>query len=97
MSESLISVTDEVAVTEARDRLGELISRVEYRDDRIVLTRRGRAVAALVPIEVLRDLEAAEDAVDLEAARAAMAEPGENIPLAVVMAEFAAEDTKRAG
>jgi len=57
----------EIGVTEARDQLGELVNRAAYSDERIVLTRHGRAVAALVPIAVLHDLEAAEDAADLRA------------------------------
>ncbi len=34
-------------------KLGQLVSRAEYNEERFVLTRNGRAVAALVPIEVL--------------------------------------------
>jgi hypothetical protein len=38
-----------------------------------VLTRRGRAVAAVVSIDDLRELDAAEDEADLAAAREALA------------------------
>jgi prevent-host-death family protein len=85
----------EIGVTEARDQLGQLVSRVEYNEERVVLTRNGRPVAALVPVEVLADLEAAEDAADLEAARAAAAEPGPNVPHAQVLADLVADETAR--
>ena len=84
----------EIGVTEARDQLGQLVSRAEYNEERFVLTRNGRAVAALVPIEVLRDLEAAEDAADLEAARRAAAEDGPNVPHAHVLADLVADEAQ---
>ena len=40
-----------IPVTEARPHLAELVARVEYRGERIVLTKHGRDVAMLVPIE----------------------------------------------
>jgi prevent-host-death family protein len=78
----------EIGVTEARDRLGQLVNRAEYNDERVVLTRNGRAVAAIVPVDVLRELEAAEDAADLKAARRAAAEAGPNVPHAQVLADL---------
>ena len=50
---------EEVAAEEARIRLGELMSRAGYGDERIVLTRHGKPLAALVS---LRDLAALESA-----------------------------------
>jgi prevent-host-death family protein len=47
----------EVPVTQARAELAELVSQVGYRGERIVLTRHGRALAALVPMEDLEALE----------------------------------------
>ncbi len=47
----------EVPVTQARAELAELVSQVGYRGERIVLTRHGRALAALVPVEDLEALE----------------------------------------
>ena len=44
------------------DRLAEAAAHAEHDKDRVVLTRDGRAVAAVVPIEDLEALEAAEDA-----------------------------------
>jgi prevent-host-death family protein len=82
----------EIGVTEARDQLGQLVNRAEYNDERVVLTRNGRAVAAIVPVDVLRELEAAEDAADLKAARRAAEEAGPNVPHAQVLADLLADE-----
>ncbi len=81
-----------VGVTEARDQLGELVNRAAYGDERIILTRHGRAVAALVPISMLRELEEAEDAADLAAAHAATTESGPNVPHTRVLADLVADE-----
>lgn len=83
-----------IGVTEARDQLGELVNRAAYGDERIVLTRHGRAVAALVPIAVLHELEDAEDAADLAAAQAAATESGPNVPHAQVLADLVADEAR---
>jgi prevent-host-death family protein len=44
-------------VTQARAELAELVNRVGYTGERIVLTRHGRPLAALVPVEDLEALE----------------------------------------
>ncbi len=62
------------STTQARDELADLVNAVAYRGERVVLTRRGKAVAALVPIDDLQALEAAEDAADLAAADQARSE-----------------------
>jgi prevent-host-death family protein len=78
----------EVPISEARDHLGDLVAKAEHAHERIVLTRHGRAVAAVISIEDLRELEAAEDEADLAAARAALALGEPRIPHQDVMAEF---------
>lgn len=83
-----------VGVTEARDQLGELVNRAAYSGERIVLTRHGRAVAALVPIAMLQQLEDAEDAADLVAAREAAGEGGPNVPHAQVLADLVADEAR---
>lgn len=44
-------------MTQARAELAELVSRVGYSGERILLTRHGRALAALVPVDDLEKLE----------------------------------------
>jgi prevent-host-death family protein len=50
-------MTREVPVTQARADLAELVSRVGYSGERILLTRHGKPLAALVPIGDLEALE----------------------------------------
>jgi antitoxin (DNA-binding transcriptional repressor) of toxin-antitoxin stability system len=52
----------------------------------VYLTRNGHTVAAIVPPEAI---EALEDADDIRAARAALDEPGPDIPMSEVWAEYA--------
>lgn len=46
---------------EARERFADIINRVAYGKDRVVLTRRGKQVAAVVPIEDLKVLQQMEN------------------------------------
>lgn len=62
------------STAEAREKLGKIIQKAAVDKERIVLTRRGKEMAALVPIEDMRFLEELEDRLDLEEARAALAE-----------------------
>ena len=50
-------MTSEIPVTQARDELADLINRVAYRHERIILTRHSKPVACLVPPEDLERLE----------------------------------------
>jgi mRNA interferase RelE/StbE len=52
------------------------LNRVRYQGERVVVERRGKGVAALVPVEDLELLQALEDRIDLAAARKALREPG---------------------
>ncbi len=78
----------EMPISEARDHLGELVSRVEHAADRVVLTRHGKPVAAVISMDDLRRLEAAEDEADLAAAREALAAAEARVPHREVLAEF---------
>ena len=52
----------------ARDNFSETMNRVAYGGERLVLERRGKRLAALVPIEDLDLLERLEDEADYKAA-----------------------------
>jgi prevent-host-death family protein len=69
-----------IAATEARTDFAEIVNKVAFRGERITLHRHGKDVAAIVPIEDLQLLEALEDRMDLEAARAALKEKTPSIP-----------------
>ena len=52
-----------VSATEARSELSDLISRAQYSEERTILTRHDKLVAALVSMEDLRALRKLEDPV----------------------------------
>ena len=64
-----------VSVSEARETFAELVNRAAYGHERVRVVRRGRPVAAIVPIEDVELLERLEDEIDLQAARDAVADP----------------------
>jgi prevent-host-death family protein len=80
----------EVPISEARDHLGEIVSRAVHAHERTVLTRHGKAVAAVISFDDLRELEAAEDEADLAAAREALSSDEPRVSHAEVLAEFGA-------
>ena len=70
-----------VSVSEARNDFAEIVNRAAYGGERVRVVRRGRAVAAIIPIEDLELLERIEDELDLEAAREALADPENAVPI----------------
>ena len=64
-------------ISEARGSFSSTVNRAAFGGERVVLTRHGKRIAAVVPIQDLELLEALEDAVDLDEARAALTEAGE--------------------
>ena len=69
-----------VTTAEARRKFAEIVNKVKYGKEAVVLTRRGKEIAALVSMEELELLQLIEDRIDIEDARKALEEPGENIP-----------------
>ncbi|MBI4492688.1 MAG: type II toxin-antitoxin system Phd/YefM family antitoxin [Chloroflexi bacterium] len=64
-----------VSSSEAREDLSALLNRVAFGKERVILTRRGKALVAVIPVEDFALLEQLEDLVDLEEARKALADP----------------------
>jgi prevent-host-death family protein len=68
----------EFSITDARDALAEILNRAAYAKERLVLTRHGKKLVAVVPVEDLELLEEMEDRRDaLEAESALRAAEGE--------------------
>jgi prevent-host-death family protein len=63
-----------ITASKVRKDFSDTVNRVAYGRERVVLHRRGKEIAAVVPIEDLKLLEALEDRMDLADARAALAE-----------------------
>jgi prevent-host-death family protein len=51
-----------ISAKEARDRFSEVVNRAAFGKERVVVTKNGKPVAALVPIEDLEALEATREA-----------------------------------
>lgn len=62
-------------MTQARADLAELVSRVGYSGERILLTRHGKALAALVPVSDLEALERPPAEIGFSIAPPAQPEP----------------------
>jgi prevent-host-death family protein len=83
----------EVTVSEARERLADLLGQVEHGHEQVTITRHGKAVAAIVTMEDLAFMESAEDAfwrkqLDEERARPGY-DPDERYSAEEVFAELA--------
>lgn len=74
-----------LTVSKAKAELNDIVNRAAKSKERTVLSRRGKGIAAVVPIEDLRLLEHLTqeemDRQDIEDARKALAEGGKSIPL----------------
>jgi prevent-host-death family protein len=79
-----------MTVAEAKNRFSDVLRRAEYGGERVIVERHGKPVAAIVSTDDLRRLEATDDAVDLEDARAALAEAKNTgtIPLETVLQKY---------
>ena len=68
-----------ISTADARKHFADIVNKVAYGKEPIVLTRRGQEVAALVSMDELELLQQIEDHIDIEDAKKVLAEPGENI------------------
>jgi prevent-host-death family protein len=67
-------------MAEVRRNLSDLVGRVAYGGERIMIQRRDKPLVALVSIEDAEFLERLEDEIDIREADKAMKEKGPNIP-----------------
>jgi antitoxin Phd len=63
-----------IGIAEIRNSMADVLNRVAYQGERVVLERRGKGVAAIVSMEDLELLQALEDREDGKAARKALAD-----------------------
>ena len=66
---------DKLTASEARQNFSDILSRAEYRGERVIVHRGKKAVAAIVPIEDVELLERLEDEINVAAAREALKDP----------------------
>ena len=64
-----------LSTVKARENFSDLVNRSAYGKERTILTRRGKGVAAVIPVEDLSLLEAVEDRLDLEDVEQALSDP----------------------
>ncbi len=83
-------MSDTLNSTDARERMADVLNRVAYAKDRVRITRRGKEVAAVVPIEDLELIERLEDEIDIREAEKALREANKKgtIPLGKIRKEF---------
>jgi prevent-host-death family protein len=74
-----VAVMTKISTAEARNEFAEVINRASFGKERFVLTRRGKELVAIVPVEDLALLEELEDQMDVEAAKAALVESDERV------------------
>ena len=67
-----------LSATRARREFANLLNRVAFSGERIVLERHGKGVMALVSVEDLELLERIEDKIDLAEARRRLADRSDN-------------------
>jgi prevent-host-death family protein len=76
--------SETISMSDARDRLGDLVSRAVHTREPVYLSRRGRRIAAVIDTDTLdRLIELAEDAIDAaeaNTARAELADGAEPVP-----------------
>ena len=57
---------ENVTAGRLKNVIGEVLNRVQFRGERVTLTRKGQPAAAIIPMADLRLLEKLEDRMDVE-------------------------------
>ena len=68
-----------ISTVDARKKFADIVNKVAYGKESIILTRRGQNVAALVSMEELELLQQIEDRIDIKDALKALEENGDNL------------------
>jgi prevent-host-death family protein len=69
-----------ISTADARKKFSNIVNRVAFGKESIILTRRGEELAALVGIDELKLLQELENRIDIADAVKALKEPGDDIP-----------------
>lgn len=69
---------NQINTIDAKENFTDLISRVSHHKESIILTRRGKEIAAIIPIEDYLHLQIARNKSDLDDATEALKEAREN-------------------
>ena len=72
-------MTITISTASARKNFAEIVNQVAYGVEPVILTRRGKEVAALVSIEELELLQQIENHLDIADAKKALADVGDNL------------------
>lgn len=67
-------MTTTITTAEAQDQFSELINQVVHNKDHVILTRRGKEIAAIIPLEDLALLQDLQNKHDLQQALDALKE-----------------------
>lgn len=66
--------TTSITTLEAKEDFNDLVSRVSHNKERIIITRRGKDIAVIIPIEDFVLLQASENKFDLHDAMESLKE-----------------------
>lgn len=76
------------SIRQVRDHISDVVDRADREDSPTVITRRGKEVAAIVPIELLRRYQQLEEQEIMRMVKERMSNPEPGFPMEQVMAEI---------
>jgi prevent-host-death family protein len=81
---------EDISIADLRARLGDLVTRVSYTHDRVVITKHGKPVAALISASDMEKFQELEDWNDVQAATAELQDVKKHgsVPLDTVLQEL---------
>jgi len=77
-----------VSVAEAKNKFSDLLNRVIYRRERIIVTKRGKPVGAIISIEELEQPEREKDRARVKRIRALKKKTKKYIPFEQVVRDY---------